>query len=236
MIAPLVISLTWTTPCAGGPVIAAAEAALTVVARDTPPARVLGLYRRFRCGVARRVAERFPHKSHDLTFLRRRALAECSPRRLSRGARADDAFEDFLGETPPRRFYADVRPALERLRAKYRCLRSARQCRSRALAVSPTCSTARSLHLRGCGQPDGEYSRICCARRRAGHRILHVGDDPLADVVGATQAGMQPYGSIETHRTWPAAVAPPARTITTLADILCTSLRRHSLAAYTRDC
>jgi FMN phosphatase YigB (HAD superfamily) len=39
-------------------------------------------------------------------------------------------------------------------------------------------------------------------------------------VVGATQAGMQAVWLNRDARTWPAQFAPPARTITTLADIL----------------
>jgi putative hydrolase of the HAD superfamily len=50
--------------------------------------------------------------------------------------------------------------------------------------------------------------------------VLHVGDDPLADVVGATQAGLQAVWLNRDARTWPEQFAPPARTVTTLADIL----------------
>ncbi len=50
--------------------------------------------------------------------------------------------------------------------------------------------------------------------------VLHVGDDPLADVVGARQAGMQAAWLNRGSRAWPVALAPPARTISTLAEIL----------------
>jgi putative hydrolase of the HAD superfamily len=49
--------------------------------------------------------------------------------------------------------------------------------------------------------------------------ILHVGDDPITDVVGARQAGMQTAWLNRDARSWPAGLAPPARTISTLAEI-----------------
>ncbi|HMK85325.1 MAG TPA: HAD family hydrolase, partial [Steroidobacteraceae bacterium] len=50
--------------------------------------------------------------------------------------------------------------------------------------------------------------------------ILHVGDDPVADVVGARQAGMQSAWLNRDARAWPVMLAPPSRTISTLAQIL----------------
>jgi HAD superfamily hydrolase (TIGR01509 family) len=50
--------------------------------------------------------------------------------------------------------------------------------------------------------------------------VLHVGDDPLADVVGATRAGMQAVWLNRDARPWPTQFSPPARTISTLAEIM----------------
>jgi len=49
--------------------------------------------------------------------------------------------------------------------------------------------------------------------------VLHVGDDPLADVVGATQAGLQAVWLNRDARAWPEQFGQPARTVTTLAEI-----------------
>jgi FMN phosphatase YigB (HAD superfamily) len=51
-------------------------------------------------------------------------------------------------------------------------------------------------------------------------RVLHIGDDPLADVVGATQAGMQAVWLNRDGREWPKAFATPPRTVSTLAEII----------------
>jgi FMN phosphatase YigB (HAD superfamily) len=49
--------------------------------------------------------------------------------------------------------------------------------------------------------------------------VLHIGDDPLADVIGATRAGLQAAWLNRDAREWPTQFAPPARTIATLAEI-----------------
>jgi putative hydrolase of the HAD superfamily len=49
--------------------------------------------------------------------------------------------------------------------------------------------------------------------------VLHIGDDPVADVIGATQAGMQAVWLNREAREWPTALAAPVRTISTLAEI-----------------
>ena len=122
MISPRVISLDLDdTLWPVAPVIAAAEATLLSWLREHHPRAVLGFdvdsMRKMRDGVA----ERFPQKGHDLTFLRRQALAEMfAAAGYHEGPAADDAFEIFLSERNRVQFYADVLPALTRLRAKYR--------------------------------------------------------------------------------------------------------------------
>ena len=48
---------------------------------------------------------------------------------------------------------------------------------------------------------------------------MHIGDDPLADVVGATQAGIRAVWINRGSGEWPRDFAPPVRTIATLAEI-----------------
>jgi putative hydrolase of the HAD superfamily len=72
----------------------------------------------------------------------------------------------------------------------------------------------------GAAKPD---ARIFAALERmagvSAAEVLHVGDDPLADVVGATRAGMQAVWLNRDSRRWPEALEPPARTISTLAEL-----------------
>jgi putative hydrolase of the HAD superfamily len=224
MVTPRVISLDLDdTLWPVAPVIAAAEAALLSWLREHHPSAVIGLdvdaMRRLRAGVA----ERFPQRSHDLTFLRRQALGEMfATAGYPDGPAADDAFEIFLGERNRVEFYEDVRPALERLRAKYRLF-----ALSNGNADLERCGLAGlfdghiTASAAGAAKPDARiFAHLLRAAGVQPIEVLHVGDDPLADVIGATQAGMQAVWLNRDARTWPGQFAQPARTVTTLAEIL----------------
>jgi putative hydrolase of the HAD superfamily len=205
-----------------GPVIAAAEAALFDWLEARYPKTVRGHSVESMRAMRARIAARFPERSHDLTFLRRRALAAQFAAVGYPEALCEEALEVFLAARNRVQFYADVRPALLRLRADYRLF-----------AVS---NGNADLHRCGIGDLfEGHITAIAAGAAKPDARIfaaledmagvraeevLHVGDDPLADVVGARQAGMQAVWLNRDSRDWPVALAPPARTISTLAEII----------------
>jgi FMN hydrolase / 5-amino-6-(5-phospho-D-ribitylamino)uracil phosphatase len=119
-------------------------------------------------------------------------------------------------------FYDDVRPALTRLRGAYRIFAV-----SNGNADLARCGIADLFdgHITaisaGAAKPDARiFAALAEMARVDPEEVLHVGDDPLADVVGARQAGMQTAWLNRESRSWPLALAPPARTISTLAEIL----------------
>lgn len=224
MITPRVISLDLDdTLWPAGPVIEAAEAALLAWLREQHPRAVrrhtVESMRNQRAGVA----GRFPQKSHDFTFVRRQALAEMfAAAGYPEGPAADDAFEIFLSERNRVEFYPDVLPALTRLRSKYRLI-----ALSNGNADLERCGIANlfdghvTASAAGAAKPDARiFAHLLRTAGVPPGEVLHVGDDPLADVVGAAQAGMQAVWLNRDARTWPAQLTPPARTIATLADIL----------------
>jgi len=224
MIAPRVISFDLDdTLWPVAPVIAAAEAALQSWLREHHPRAVHGFTVDSMRNLRARVAERFPLKSHDLTFLRRQALAEMfAAAGYPDGPAANDAFEIFLRHRNRVEFYADALPALTRLRAKYRLF-----ALSNGNADLERCGIADlfeghvTASAAGAAKPDARiYAHLLRAAGVPPIEVLHVGDDPLADVVGATQAGLQAVWLNRDARTWPEQFAAPARTVTTLADIL----------------
>ncbi len=224
MISPRVISLDLDdTLWPVAPVIAAAEAALQSWLGEHHPRAVRRHTVDSMRNLRARVAERFPLKSHDLTFVRRQALAEMfAAAGYPDGPAVDDAFEIFLSQRNRVEFYTDVRPALERLRAKYRLF-----ALSNGNADLERCGIADlfdghvTASAAGAAKPDARiYAHLLRAAGVPPIEVLHVGDDPLADVVGATQAGLQAVWLNRDARTWPEQFAPPARTVTTLADIL----------------
>jgi putative hydrolase of the HAD superfamily len=227
MVAPRVISLDlddtlWPIT----PVIAAAEIALLSWLRKHHPRAVHGHDIDSMREIRARIAERFPEQSHDMTFLRRRALGEQFAAAGYAGAHAADspaaeAMEIFLTERNRVAFYDDVRPALERLRTRARLF-----ALSNGNADLHRCGIADLFdgHITamnaGAAKPDARiFAHLLRVAGVEPAEVLHIGDDPLADVVGARRAGMQAVWLNREGRPWPDELAPPPRTISTLSEI-----------------
>jgi putative hydrolase of the HAD superfamily len=223
MITPRVISLDLDdTLWPVGPVMAAAESVLLSWMQAHCPQAVHGHDIDSMRELRARVAKQFPEQSHDMTFLRRGALVAQLAAAGYPQALAEEALEIFMIERNRVEFYADVRPSLERLRARYRLF-----ALSNGNADLQRCGIAELFdgHITaiaaGAGKPDARiFARLAQCAGVDAAEILHIGDDPLADVVGAMRAGMQAVWLNRDARAWPACYAPPPRTVSTLAEIL----------------
>jgi len=204
-----------------GPPIAAAERALLSWLETHYPRTVSGHTVESLRVLRTEVAERFPDQGHDVTFLRRRAIADLFGAAGHAESLADDAFEVFLAERNRVEFYGDVLPSLERLKRRYRLFALSNgnadleRCGLKDLFAGHV--TARTA---GAAKPDARiFAQLIAAAGVEAHRIMHVGDDPLADVVGATQAGLQAVWLNRGGREWPSQFAAPPRTVSSLAEI-----------------
>jgi FMN hydrolase / 5-amino-6-(5-phospho-D-ribitylamino)uracil phosphatase len=211
-----------------GPVIAAAEQDLWQWLRERHPQTVRGHSLESLQAMRALTAERYPEHSHDLTFLRHRALKDLfeaavaahSPADVE--SLADEALEVFFAARNRVEFYDDVRPSLQRLHARHRLY-----ALSNGNADLQRCGiahwfsghvTARSA---GAAKPDARiFARLLAEAGVEAHKVLHIGDDPVTDVVGAMRAGMQAVWLNRDARVWPQDLPPPPRTITTLAEII----------------
>jgi HAD superfamily hydrolase (TIGR01509 family) len=203
------------------PVIAAAESALLSWLRTRYPRTVSGHTIESMRALRAAVTERFPDHGHDLTFLRHRALKDLFGMAGHEESLADEAFEVFFAERNRVEFYDDVRPALLRLRSRYRLF-----ALSNGNADLQRCGIADlfaghvTARAAGAAKPDARiFAQLAQAAGVDASQILHIGDDPLADVIGATRAGMQAAWLNRDGREWPKAFAAPVRTISTLAEI-----------------
>jgi HAD superfamily hydrolase (TIGR01509 family) len=223
MVAPLVLSFDLDdTLWPVRPVIAAAESTLLSWLRARYPRAVAGHDVESMRALRAQLAERFPEQRHDLTFLRHRALKDLFGAAGHAEALADEALEVFFTARNRVEFYDDVRPSLIRLRSRYRLF-----ALSNGNADLQRCGIADLFagHVTaiaaGAAKPDARiFARLGEVAGVAPGQVLHIGDDPLADVVGATQAGMQAVWINRDAREWPQDIAPPARTISTLAEIM----------------
>ena len=115
-----------------------------------------------------------------------------------------------------------MRPALDRLRSRYRLFAlSNGNADLHRCGIGDLFDGHVTAIAAGAAKPDARiYAVLIRMAGVSAAEILHVGDDPLADVDGARQAGMQTiWLNRGGEREWPKELAPPARTISTLAEI-----------------
>jgi FMN hydrolase / 5-amino-6-(5-phospho-D-ribitylamino)uracil phosphatase len=223
MIAPLVLSFDlddtlWPVE----PVILAAEAAMWKWLREQHAEAMREHSIETVRAIRARVALKFPQRSHDMTFLRHRAIMELFGEHPDARNHADAAFEVFFRERNRVTLYADVQDALERLKRRYRLF-----ALSNGNADLKRCGLAEFFegHVTaisaGAPKPDARIFEQLV--RHAGVRaeqVLHIGDDPHTDVYGAARAGLQAVWLNRDARHWPEGLTPPPRTISTLAEIV----------------
>jgi HAD superfamily hydrolase (TIGR01509 family) len=203
------------------PVMLAAEAAMLDWLRKHHPLTMRGQDRESLRALRARIAEQFPERSHDMTFLRHRALSEMFAAAGRPTAHADEAFEVFYAARNRVKLYDEVERSLKRLSARYRLF-----ALSNGNADLKRCGiehwfdghvTAISA---GAAKPDLRiFTRLLDEARVDASQVLHIGDDPHHDVMGATQAGLQAAWINRDAKSWPAQLPPPPRTILSLEEI-----------------
>jgi HAD superfamily hydrolase (TIGR01509 family) len=203
------------------PVMQAAEAAMLAWLKQHHPRLMHGQDRESLRALRARIAAQFPERSHDMTFLRHRALSEMFAAAGYPGSHADEAFEVFYAARNRVKLYDEVEGSLERLSARYRLFAV-----SNGNADLKRCGIARWFegHITaisaGAAKPDIRiFTRLLAEARVEASQVLHIGDDPHLDVMGAAQAGMQAVWLNRDAKSWPAQLPPPPRTILSLEEI-----------------
>lgn len=223
MIAPLVLSLDlddtlWPVE----PVILAAEAAMWKWLREQHAEALREHSIETVRAIRARVALTYPEHSHDMTFLRHRALMELFGEHPEARRHADAAFEVFFSERNRVTLYDDVPDALRCLKARYRLF-----ALSNGNADLGRCGLAEFFegHVTaisaGAAKPAARiFEHLVHQAGVRAEQVLHIGDDPCTDVTGAARAGLQAVWLNRDARPWPEKLPPPSRTISTLAELL----------------
>jgi 2-haloalkanoic acid dehalogenase type II len=222
MNAPLVLSFDLDdTLWAVEPVMHAAEAAMLAWLREHHPQMMDGQDRESLRATRLRIAQQFPDRSHDMTFLRHRALTEMFAAAGHPTAHADEAFEVFYAARNRVKLYDEVEDSLKRLSERYRLF-----ALSNGNADLQRCGIAHWFegHITaisaGAAKPDIRiFTRLLDEAGVEAGQVLHIGDDPHLDVMGAAQAGMQAVWLNRDAKSWPAQLPPPPRTILSLEEI-----------------
>jgi HAD superfamily hydrolase (TIGR01549 family) len=203
------------------PVMLAAEAAMLAWLNERHPQIMRGQDRESMRAMRTRIAEQFPERNHDMTFLRHRALSEMFAAAGHPTSHADEAFEVFYSARNRVKLYDEVEDALKRLSMRYRLFAI-----SNGNADLQRCGIAHWFegHITaisaGAAKPDIRiFTRLLDVAGVEAAQVLHVGDDPLLDVIGAMRAGMQAAWLNRGAKIWPEHLPPPPRTILSLEEI-----------------
>ena len=131
--------------------------------------------------------------AHDLSALRRESIRMALRRSGEDPALADTAFDVFFAERQRVVLYDDAAPALQWLSERYPLVAvSNGNADLKLTGVDRWFRSALSAYQFGSAKPEAPI--FLAAAASVGVRpdqVLHVGDDPALDVVGALNAGMQ---------------------------------------------
>lgn len=203
------------------PVILAAEAAMWDWLRANHEEAMRGHTLESLRAVRAKVSRDHPDRSHDMTFLRHRAIMEMFDSPEEARDHADQAFEVFFAARNRITLYEDVAPALAELRSRYRLFAlSNGNADLKRCGIEDVFEGHITAISAGASKPDARIFEAL--RDMAGveaDQIVHIGDDPLADVIGAQRAGMGAVWINRDNKVWPKELPPPARTIMSLAEI-----------------
>jgi putative hydrolase of the HAD superfamily len=171
--------------------------------------------------VRQRMAAEFPAMQHDLSFLRRQALAWHAREAGYPAQLADEAFEVFYAARNQVEVFADVVPALDRLRTRFRLMTlSNGNADLRIIGLAHYFERTLAARDAGAAKPDRRiFEAMLSAAGLQAWQVLYVGDDPHADVRGARDAGLHVAWVDRFGRSWPQELAPPALTVRDLGEL-----------------
>ncbi len=159
-----------------------------------------------------------PHQGHDLSFLRRETLARLGEAVGYKRDMADEAFAIWHFARNQVEPYAEVVPALEILKGRFRLASLSNGNADLAvIGLAHHFDVTLSASALGCAKPDPRaYEMLADALTLKPAEILFVGDEPLADVVGPRTAGMQTVWVNRAGVVWPDALPAADACITDL--------------------
>lgn len=193
-----------------GPVIVRAERRLHEWLREHCPRIAARVSMEEMRAARERLARSEPHNAHDFTYLRITALA-AHARECGYGEEmAERAFEVFFAARNELQPFADVQPALERLRQRYALASlSNGNADLRLIGLAHHFSVSLNARQIGVAKPHPRCFQMLAAELRLEPRnMLYVGDDPFLDIDAARAAGLRTAWMNRGRQAWPASLRP----------------------------
>ncbi len=204
-----------------GPVIRRAEAELWAWLGERYPRVTARFSPEVAFELRRRIAEEHAHMAHDFRFLRKRVLAYMAIEAGYGDGMVDDAFEVFDAARNRVELFPDVEPALGSLRERFTVIALTNGNASlQRIGIDHFFHAAVSAADAGVPKPHPDI--FAAAVEHAGvapEEVLHVGDHPELDVVGAADAGLRTAWINRTDADWPDHLPEPDATVTTMTEL-----------------
>jgi putative hydrolase of the HAD superfamily len=156
------------------------------------------------------LARQEPHNAHDFTYVRLTSLARHARECGYEEEVAHRAFEVFFAARNELDLFADVRPALERLRSRYQ-LATLSNGNADLARIGLADVFVLSLNARqiGVGKPHPHcFERLTSDLHLEPAEIIYVGDDPILDVEASRAAGLRSAWINRFDHSWPDTLAP----------------------------
>lgn len=204
------------------PVLVRAEAAMFAWL-DTHYPRVRERFDRDAMYALRRdVLREAPERAHDLSWLRKRVLAEMAAASDYPETLVDGAFDVFDAARNRVRFFEDALPALAALSGRYRLVAlSNGNARLGPTGIARYFRAHVSARDAGAAKPDQRMFRAAeDAMGARPHEVLHIGDDPRRDVQAALDAGQHAVWVNREGRDWPETAGARPREVRTLHELV----------------
>jgi len=163
-----------------------------------------------------------PQQAHDLSYLRRETIARLGQAVGYEREMAHEAFALWHAARNQLEPFADVIPALETLKRRYRLATLTNGNADLAvIGLAHHFEVNLNAGALGCAKPDARaYARLADALTLKPAEILFVGDEPHADVVGPRTAGMQTVWVNRGGVVWPDALPAADACITGLDGLV----------------
>ena len=172
----------------------------------------------------RQFISRFPEQRHDLTAMRKRWIAQIFEVFEYHELSPDEAFRFFWEHRNAVQLFDEVVPAIERLRTEYRLgvITNGNACVEQ-IGIDHWFEFVVSSEVAGHAKPAPEIFHSALDHTGvAPSQIVHVGDDPINDVLGAAAIGMRTVWYNPESLPWPggddSGDAPDA-TISTMSQL-----------------
>jgi putative hydrolase of the HAD superfamily len=205
-----------------GPTIRRAEAKANDWLRAHAP-EVLNQFdstRRLRLREA--IVAAYPERAHDLGWLRREQFAQMLEASGYPATRADEIYDVFIAARQDVELYPDALPALQILAAHYPMASvSNGNADLKRIGLDRYFKLTLSASDYGAAKPDpGIYLEACRRLGVAPEEVLHVGDDPHTDVIGARRAGLRTVWMNRASADWSASDETPDFVVTDLQGLV----------------